>query len=431
MLDDSSRASNSNVPRRDFYYLSDEAAAALPTYQYHGEDNSLLYKYVLSPLATFLVNRCTPSTIAPNTITLLGLSFMISSYLLEWYFCPDLEPHRGAAGPGAMFLFNFFAMLMYQTLDNMDGKQARKTGSSSPLGLLFDHGCDAINSIFGSANWIIAIGLSLGCEPDVWMCWILILGPMSLFYVTTWEEYYTGKLTLPIINGPNEGMVLGALTSLTTCIYGVSYWQDTTWYERVLKPYLIPILPSTIRNMIPVNNALRNCDIQVLIATIGFIQETVSKTTLVVYSCGLKSTFDLLPFWTLLVCTFLIGLCRADILIDMPRTTLHLISGLFVEMSTHLMLDHITSETFQPLRWVLLPLVILTVLTVSGYISESSPQTDSFLTIYASSLWSYLLLKLTIIIHEACTVLNIWCFDIMTPRQGRSLSSVVSDQKHK
>jgi hypothetical protein len=94
-------------------------------------------------------------------------------------------------------------------------------------------------------------------------------------------------------------------------------------------------------------------------------------------------------------------------------------------------LDHITSETFQPLRWVLLPLVILTVLTVSGYISESSPQTDSFLIIYASSLWSYLLLKLTIIIHEACTVLNIWCFDIMTPRQGRSLSSVVSDQKHK
>jgi len=25
----------------------------------------------------------------------------------------------------------------------MDGKQARKTGNSSPLGLLFDHGCDS------------------------------------------------------------------------------------------------------------------------------------------------------------------------------------------------------------------------------------------------------------------------------------------------
>lgn len=27
--------------------------------------------------------------------------------------------------------------------------QARRTGSSSPLGLLFDHGCDAINCCFG------------------------------------------------------------------------------------------------------------------------------------------------------------------------------------------------------------------------------------------------------------------------------------------
>jgi ethanolaminephosphotransferase len=32
----------------------------------------------------------------------------------------------------------------YFTLDNVDGKQARRTGSSSPLGQMFDHGCDAI-----------------------------------------------------------------------------------------------------------------------------------------------------------------------------------------------------------------------------------------------------------------------------------------------
>jgi ethanolaminephosphotransferase len=28
-------------------------------------------------------------------------------------------------------------------LDEMDGKQARRTGNSSPLGMLFDHGVDA------------------------------------------------------------------------------------------------------------------------------------------------------------------------------------------------------------------------------------------------------------------------------------------------
>lgn len=36
--------------------------------------------------------------------------------------------------------------LMARILDEMDGKQARKTGNSSPLGLLFDHGCDSLTA---------------------------------------------------------------------------------------------------------------------------------------------------------------------------------------------------------------------------------------------------------------------------------------------
>jgi ethanolaminephosphotransferase len=45
------------------------------------------------------------------------------------------------------------AILVYQNLDNLDGKQARKTSntlnkleSSSPLGMLFDHGADSLCS---------------------------------------------------------------------------------------------------------------------------------------------------------------------------------------------------------------------------------------------------------------------------------------------
>lgn len=33
--------------------------------------------------------------------------------------------------------------------------------------------------------------------------------PFVPFYVATWEEYYVGKLVLPIINGPAEGVLLG------------------------------------------------------------------------------------------------------------------------------------------------------------------------------------------------------------------------------
>jgi hypothetical protein len=194
-----------------------------------------------------------------------------------------------------------------------------------------------------------------------------------------------------------------------------------------MKAYVIPMLPSVIKDMIPVRFELRNCDIQVLMASFGFVQETVRKITIVACRHGINSIVDLFPFLALLVCTFLVGLYQVDIWIGMPRTTLHLISGLFVEMCTQLMLNHMTAEKFQPLRCVLLPMVIFTGLVVSEYITESSTQTDDFLTIYTTVLWSFLLFKMTLIIHEACVVLNIWCFDITTPRQLDRMN----DQKQK
>jgi len=33
--------------------------------------------------------------------------------------------------------------IIYTLMDNSDGKQARRTGASSPVGMLFDHFCDA------------------------------------------------------------------------------------------------------------------------------------------------------------------------------------------------------------------------------------------------------------------------------------------------
>lgn len=48
---------------------------------------------------------------------------------------------------------------MYSTFDNLDGKQARRISASSPLGELFDHGCDALNCSIGSLVHIAAMGL--------------------------------------------------------------------------------------------------------------------------------------------------------------------------------------------------------------------------------------------------------------------------------
>jgi hypothetical protein len=117
----------------------------------------------------------------------------------------------------------------------------------------------------------------------------------------------------------------------------------------------------------------------------------------------------------LIVTTLLIGYLDADVLFRMPRTSVHLCSGLFVEMTTQLMLDHITEEIYQPFRLTLLPMLLLILLIGTEQLSAGSV-TDEFMLVYASALWTYLMLKIKLVIHEICAVLHIWCFDITTPK---------------
>lgn len=91
-------------------------------YQYHGSDRSLLYKYVLSPLAeTCLVFL--PSWMAPNLVTTIGLSLTTASYLLLYFSMPGLVSSEST--PWWVFPAAAAGLFVYQTLDNMDGKQVR------------------------------------------------------------------------------------------------------------------------------------------------------------------------------------------------------------------------------------------------------------------------------------------------------------------
>ncbi len=56
--------------------------------------------------------------------------------------------------PTWAIVLSAFLYPMYHIFDLLDGKHARKTGQSSPLGLLVDHGCDALtifplHNVFG------------------------------------------------------------------------------------------------------------------------------------------------------------------------------------------------------------------------------------------------------------------------------------------
>jgi ethanolaminephosphotransferase len=117
----------------------------LRKYKYAGGDQGLMYIYFYNPIATKFVNYL-PEFLAPNVITLVG--FMFSSlpfFVLFSNFGTNLENDQERPITKWFFFLAAFCYFMYRMFDELDGKQARKTGSSSPLGLLFDHGCDAFS----------------------------------------------------------------------------------------------------------------------------------------------------------------------------------------------------------------------------------------------------------------------------------------------
>lgn len=133
--------------------------------------------------------------------------------MLVLIYVPDLETDA----PSWIY-FSFAAGLwLYSTFDNVDGKQARRTGTSSPLGELFDHGCDALNTTFVTILQCAALGLGHTSHSA-----IMLMTTVAGFYFSTAEEYYTQVLYLGIVNGPTEGIILTCLAFIWSGFYGES-----------------------------------------------------------------------------------------------------------------------------------------------------------------------------------------------------------------
>ncbi|GKV39305.1 hypothetical protein SLEP1_g47101 [Rubroshorea leprosula] len=195
-------------------YIGAHGVAALHRYKYSGVDHSYLAKYVLQPFWTRFVNFF-PLWMPPNMITLIGFLFLVTSALLSYIYSPQLDspPPRWVHFAHGLLLF------LYQTFDAVDGKQARRTSSSSPLGELFDHGCDALACAFES----LAFGSTAMCGRDTFWFWVIAAIP---FYGATWEHYFTNTLILPVINGPTEGLALIYVSHFMTAIVGAQWWAQ-------------------------------------------------------------------------------------------------------------------------------------------------------------------------------------------------------------
>jgi len=194
--------------------LSSSQLKRLSDHKYNCTSSSLLEPF-LQPWWNWVVSQI-PIWLAPNLITITGLAVNIITSLVLIYVNPDgkQETPRWAALLCAMGIF------IYQTLDAIDGKQARRTGTSSPLGELFDHGCDSLSTVFVALAACITVGL--GVEP--WWMFVQCFFGFTLFYCAHWQTYVSGTLRFGKID-VTEAQYGIMFLHMVTFFFGGSLWE--------------------------------------------------------------------------------------------------------------------------------------------------------------------------------------------------------------
>ena len=250
--------------------------------------------------------------------------------------------------PGWVYVSFGLGVWMYSTMDNIDGKQARRTGTFSPLGELFDHGIDSLNCTL--ASLLETAAMMFGATR---VGAFTALVPCLAMFFSTWETYHTHTLYLGYFNGPTEGLIIATAMMLVSGIYGPEIWQTP-----LVKPF--PFLHAVLED----KTSIRDVWIPLILGT--FLVFHLPACVINVYSArkakGL-SIFPVLLEWTPMLvftgaCMAWLGSPNSHLLSENHLTLFCLTMSLvFGRMTTKIILAHLTRQPFPYWTVLLTPLV--------------------------------------------------------------------------
>ncbi|HTX73904.1 MAG TPA: hypothetical protein VMC79_13820 [Rectinemataceae bacterium] len=187
-------------------------------YVYNSDNRSIVDRYLLChwwPIAIKAIPRKAPA----NLVSMIGnlgsyLSFLILSGLL---FGPV-----SVAGRDRPWIFGLVALgyFFYQTLDALDGIQARRTGASGPLGEFVDHWFDSFNV------FLLPLGISLAFPVIPYQ---VVAPAMILFAAADWFQLRAitslGVLIFPPVSS-EEGQVLDQIFFVLIWVVGYAFFAE-------------------------------------------------------------------------------------------------------------------------------------------------------------------------------------------------------------
>lgn len=367
----------------------------------------MVTKYVLKKF-WIQFEKIYPLWMAPNMVTLLGLVFNIVGLIVVFYYDPDFNK----PSPSWTYLFYAFCIFMYQTFDACDGIHARKTGQSGPLGELFDHCCDAINSTLSLLMFASVAGLGKG-----WLLFVSQFAVLTNFYLSTWETYFTHTLFLSQFSGPVEGIII----IIFMCCFTAYQGQADLWGFKLFTVDLSPlgIVPSTYTI-----SFLDSCNVLGAII-LGFnIYSARMNVLKKVSDPAVKRDADrgLVPFFLYYASVFVLLLLHSQILTEYATQMIFTIGATLAFIVGRIILAHLTKQHFPyknfPAYIPLIEIITIEVLTKLYHFNYDSivclvvyVGLGITLTLYGTFVFE--------IIYDITDYLDIWALSIKHPKVGK------------
>ena len=154
--------------------------------------------------------------VSPNVLTFIGFVFSMLNYPIFIYYGIDRQEV-----PSCIYLLLGFNLYMYQTFDGIDGRHARRIKASSPLGMLFDHGCDAYS--FSMMPTLLSFVINIHNKFFFFLC--IFAGNFG-FYLSNWGNLHINRLRMGVgIFGLTFAQLFIISLCLISFIFGNSIWE--------------------------------------------------------------------------------------------------------------------------------------------------------------------------------------------------------------
>ncbi|KAH0477218.1 MAG: uncharacterized protein KVP18_000854 [Porospora cf. gigantea A] len=366
-------------------------------------DSSSIHEYtykpgVYTPLDTWMslnvwepLVHYVPQWMAPNILTLVGFICTVGAFLCVAVPSPTLDMPI----PRTCLLLVALFVFLYQTLDALDGKQARRMKCSSPLGTLFDHGCDIV-----TVTLLSVAGLGICQQGLTGRSFMAVaVNTHLLQFLFLWYEFYFNVFmsnpgfTVTGVTEAQFSIILCALLAAftRTDVFSLRLTSWTPWGHVIT-------LGNMIMDVVILNNIV---SVVVYVCRVLFKVER-SKKLLATLQCSTFIGFVWVE-WRFFKTTLIDRHCT-------PMLVYLLITVVYSTVLIRLLLASVAKRNFSVIQRPILPFVLLTLLI--SKLDFSDLMVDILILLDLGFQTLFFADFLVTAINDLCTELKISCFRI-------------------